>query len=215
MTRRLVAEFLGTLFLIVAVVGTGIMGMEITQGNAGLTLFVDAFATGLALYLLITVFGPLSGAHFNPAVTFAFALTGRIERMAVAPYIVAQIAGAVAAIWLTHAMFDLPILQAATTARGTPALWLSEVVATFGLLMVIYGGLAHASSQVPALVAAWIAGAYWFTSSSTFANPAVTIARTMTDSFAGILPAHAPAYIAAQMVAAVLAALFLPKLFSN
>lgn len=215
MTRRLLAEFLGTLILVMSGVGSGILGMQITGGNAGLTLFASSFATGLTLYLLITALGPISGAHMNPAVTIAFALTRRIERAAVAPFMVFQIAGGVAAIWLTHAMFDLPLVQFAVTERGAPSLWLSEAVATFGLVLVIFGGIAHAPAQVPALVGAWIAAAFWFTGSSAFANPAVTIARTMTDSFTGILPAHAPAYIAAQMAAAALAALLLPKLFSR
>lgn len=215
MTRRLCAEFLGTLVLVMSGVGTGILGMQISGGDAGLTLFASAFATGLTLYLLITILGPVSGAHMNPAVTLALVLTRASEARAALPYVAAQVTGGLVAVFLTHAMFDLQILQTAQTARATPALWLSEAVATFGLILVILGGTAHAPAQVPALVGAWIAAAFWFTGSSSYANPAVTLARTLTDTFTGILPAHAAGYIAAQIVAAAFAALVLPKLFSK
>lgn len=215
MSQKLVAEGLGTLILVMCGIGTGIMGMALTGGSLALTLFANAFATGLILYLLITILGPISGAQMNPAVTLYLLIQRQISGIEAALYLVAQIIGALLAVFLTHAMFALPLMQTATTARDGANLWLSEGVATFGLLLTVAGAQRHAPAQLPALVGAWIAAAFWFTGSASFANPAVTLARCLTDTFTGIQPAHAPAYIVAQLIAAILAALILPKLFSR
>ncbi len=213
MIRKLWSEALGSAFLLIAVVGSGIMAEALSGGNTGVALLANAIATGLALYVLITVLGPLSGAHFNPAVTLAFVLTRAISPTEGLAYVGVQIVGAVLGVWIAHAMFDLQILQISQHARTGSGQWLAEVVATFGLLLAIIGGLRHAPAQVPALVGAYITGAYWFTASTSFANPAVTLARALTDSFAGIAPDHVPAFIAAQIAGAMIAAITLPKLF--
>ena len=213
MDRKLIAEALGTLLLVTCGLGTGIMGLQLAGGSDALTLFANAFATGLVLYLLITVLGPISGAHMNPAVTLYFLVSREIAPATALAYVATQVVGAVGAVLLSHAMFGLDLLQTATHARTGTALWLSEAVATFGLCLTIAGGRAHAPGQVPALVGAWIASAFWFTGSASFANPAVTLARAFTDTFTGILPAHAPAYMAAQCAAALIGAMTLPKLF--
>ena len=215
MRAKLLAEGLGTLILVMTGIGTGIMGVNLAGGNLAIVLFANAFATGLILYLLITVLGPVSGAHMNPAVSLLFALRGDLGPRRALAYVGAQVIGALLAVALTHAMFGLPILQLATTPRGGSALRLSEGVATFGLMFTILGGLRHAPAQVPALVGAWIAAAFWFTGSASFANPAVTLARAFSDTFTGILPADAPGYILAEVAGALVAALTLPKLFSD
>ncbi len=215
MERNLFAEGLGTLILVMCGIGTGIMGMGLAGGSLALTLFAVAFATGLILYLLITILGPISGAHLNPAVTLYLLIQRRIGGAYAMCYIAAQVIGALLAVLLTHAMFGLPLIQTATTARTGANLWLSEGVATFGLMLTIAGAMRHAPAQLPALVGAWIASAFWFTGSASFANPALTLARSLTDTFTGIQFAHVPAYIAAQLIAAVLAAVTLPKLFSR
>ncbi|MFZ1662768.1 MAG: aquaporin [Paracoccaceae bacterium] len=215
MNRVLVAEFLGTLGLVLASLGTGIMAMQLAPDMTALALFVNAFATGLALYVLITIFRPISGAHFNPAVTLYMVLSGQIAQNRAALYCIAQVAGALCAVPLTHAMFGEDLLQIATTDRSAPRLWLSEAVATFGLLFVIVGGMRSARAQVAALAGAWVAAAYWFTASSIFGNPAVTLARMFTDTFTGIKPMDAPGYILAQLGAALLAWLVLPRLFGK
>ena len=213
MQRKLLAEGLGTLMLVMCGIGTGIMGVNLASGNMAIALFANAFATGLILYLLITVLGPISGAHLNPAVTLFFALRREISVGLALSFVAAQATGALLAVALTHAMFGQDILQFATTPRTGSALWLSEGVATFGLMFTILGGLRHAPAQVPALVGAWIAAAFWFTGSASFANPAVTLARAFSDTFTGIRPADAPAYMAAECAAAALAAWVSPKLF--
>lgn len=215
MSAKLLAEGLGTLILVMCGIGTGIMGMSLTGGAAALTLFANAFATGLILYLLITILGPVSGAHMNPAVTL-YVLIGRGISLPMAGlYMAAQGIGAVLAVPLTHAMFGQDLLQIATSARPGGALALSEFVATFGLCLTIAGGIRHAPAQIPALVGAWIAAAFWFTGSASFANPAVTLARVFSDTFTGIRPADAPAYVAAELTAAALAAILLPRLFNR
>ncbi len=214
MTRRLAAEFLGTLLLLVAVVGSGIMAERLCGGNTGLALLANALATGAALAVLITVFGPLSGAHFNPAVTLYFALAGDTGRRTAVLYILVQVGAAVAGVWLAHAMFAVPVLQVSTHLRDGPAQWLAEAVATFGLLLAIVGGVRFAPQAVPMLVGLYITGAYWFTASTSFANPAVTVARMLTDSFSGIAPHSAPGFIAAQILAVPAAARLLPWLFA-
>lgn len=203
--RRLAAEGLGTALLLVGVVGSGIMAAALSTGNTGVALLANAIATGAVLYVLITIFGPISGAHFNPAVTLAFALTRAIAPGRAVAYVAVQVVGGILGVWLAHAMFDLPILQASTTERVGPGQWTAEGVAAFGLVLTIFGGLRHAPAQVPALVAAYITGAYWFTASTSFANPAVTIARSLSDTFAGILPAHVGPFIAMQLIGAVVA----------
>lgn len=215
MKRQLFAEFVGTAFLLVGVVGSGVMGETLADGNVAIALLANAIATGCILYVIITTLGPVSGAHFNPVVTAAFALRGGLERKWVVPYWSAQIAGGIIGVWLVHLMFDLPILQASSTQRGGLGQASSEIFATFGLLFVIFGGLASRVEAVPTLVALYITGAYWFTSSTSFANPAVTIARALSDTFAGIAPSGIPLFIGMQIVGLGLAALILPRLFSK
>ncbi|MDB2369201.1 aquaporin family protein [Octadecabacter sp.] len=211
-TQKLAAEFIGTALLLIGVVGSGIMAQGMTD-DAGLMLLANAIATGCMLYVIITVLGPISGAHFNPVVTLAFALRGEHPWPLVAAYIPMQIAGGILGVWLTHWMFDLDVLQFSTTARTGANQWTSEVFATFGLLFVIFGGLRSNAAAVPTLVALYITGAYWFTSSTSFANPAVTIARLFSDTFAGITPADVPGFIAAQLVGLGVALLIIPVLF--
>ncbi len=213
MFRELAAEMLGTAMLLIGVVGSGIMGAALSDGSIALALLANAIATGCMLYVIITTLGPISGAHFNPVVTLYFWWTGSIETPAAAAYIPAQIIGGILGVWLTHAMFDLPLLQLSTTERATTGLWISEIAATFGLLFVIIGGLRAQPQTVPALVGLYITGAYWFTSSTSFANPAVTIARSLSDSFAGILPAHMPMFIAMQVLGLGVSVAILPWLF--
>lgn len=206
LTRRLVAEALGTGLLIVAVVGSGIMASRLSPDDVGLQLLENAAATAGALIGLILVFGAVSGAHFNPVVTLVDRLFGTISTRDTAAYIAAQIAGGALGTLLANAMFELPTFQWSTTERSSGALWLSEVVATVGLLLVIHGCVRSGrSSAVPFAVGAWIGGAYWFTSSTSFANPAVTIARTLSDSFAGIEPSSAPMFVVMQLVGMVIA----------
>jgi len=199
--RPVVAEFVGTAFLLAAVVGSGIMAQRLCGGNAGLALLANALATGGALVALILAFGPVSGAHFNPAVTLADAWQGGVARSAVLPYIVAQIAGALCGTALADGMFGLPLFFASGHVRTGSGMLVSEFVATFGLLAVIWGCV-RARPAAPYAVAAYIVGAYWFTPSTSFANPAVTIARSLTDTFAGIRPQDAPAFIAVQLLGA-------------
>lgn len=213
LSRRLVAEALGTAFLLIAVVGSGIMAERLAGGNIALALLANAIATGAALVVLITVLGPLSGAHFNPAVTLWFALQGEIAKADAILYTAVQIPAAIAGVWLAHAMFDLPLLDVSSKLRDGPPQWLAEFIATFGLLLTIAGGLRFAPTAVPMLVGLYITGAYWFTASTSFANPAVTLARSLTDSFAGIAPVSVPGFIAAQLASTVLAAIVLPWLF--
>ena len=212
--QKLLAEGIGTAMLLISVVGSGIMAHTLTDDIA-LALLANAIATGCMLYLLITVLGPISGAHFNPAVTLAFWLRKEIATALAARYVAVQIICGILGLWFAHVMFDLPILQFSTTARSGVAQWSSEVFATFGLLFVIFGGLRARPEAVPTLVALYITGAYWFTSSTSFANPAVTIARLFSDTFAGITPAHVPIFIIAQITGVGVAAVVLPRLFDH
>jgi glycerol uptake facilitator-like aquaporin len=200
--RRPVSEFLGTAFLLMAIVGSGIMAERLSLGNAALALLANAIATGAALYALIRVFAPLSGAHFNPLVTLAVAGSGDTPRACILPYIAAQTAGAVLGVWVAHLMFDLPVLQVSPNVRTGIGQWAGEFVATFGLLTVIESGRRHFPSTLPGAIASYIVAAYWFTSSTSFANPAVTLARSLTDSFAGIAPASVAPFILAQAAGA-------------
>lgn len=205
MKRTLAAEFLGTLLLLATVVGSGVMGTNLARGNDALTLLANAGATAAMLYVLIVLLGPISGAHFNPAVSLAMRLRGELSTAQLLAYLAAQIAGAGLGVWLAHAMFELALLQPGLKVRSGPAQWLSEAVATFGLLLTILLGLRHRPAALPALVASYIFAAYWFTASTSFANPAVTLARALTQTFAGIRPSDAPAFIAAQLGGALLA----------
>ena len=214
MSRRLTAEFLGTAFLLVAVVGSGIMAERLADGNVALALLANALATGAALVVLITIFAPLSGAHFNPCVTLYAALRGQMAWRVATLYIMTQFAAAIAGVWLTHAMFTMPVLEVSTHLRDGPPQWLAEMVATFGLLLTIMGAVRFAAAATPMLVGLYITGAYWFTASTSFANPAVTVARSLSDSFAGIAPHSAPGFIAAQLLATFAAVRLLPWLFA-
>jgi glycerol uptake facilitator-like aquaporin len=208
LTRRLVAEFIGTGFLVAAVVGSGIMGERLAGGNVAIALLANTIATGAALVALILAFGPISGAHFNPAVSLADAFERGIAWPVAATYIATQCAGAIGGAIAAHAMFELPPVSLSTHARGGPAQVFSEFVATFGLLAVIWGVARRRSEMVPFAVGAYITAAYWFTASTSFANPAVTIARALTPTFSGIRPLDVLPFIAAQLAGA-LAATFL------
>jgi glycerol uptake facilitator-like aquaporin len=208
LSRRLLSEGLGTAFLLAAVVGSGIMAQKLAGGNVALALLCNTLATGAILCVLILVFGPLSGAHFNPAVSAAFALRGELPWTEAAAYTAVQIAGGVIGVWAAHLMFELPPLQISTTVRSGGGQWLAEFVATFGLLLTIFGCVARNAAAVPYAVGLYITAAYWFTASTSFANPAVTIARSLSDTFAGIAPAGAPGFIVAQL-AGMLAAVAL------
>ena len=204
-TRRLVAEFLGTLLLLATVVGSGVMGVNLAQGNDALALLANAAATAAVLYVLIVGFAPISGAHFNPAVTLVMRLRGEIGSADATAYVAAQVLGAVLGVWLAHAMFDLALWQPGVKLRSGAAQWLSEGIATFGLVLTILLGQRHRAAALPALVASYIFAAYWFTASTSFANPAVTLARALTQTFAGIRPADAPGFVLAQFSGAILA----------
>jgi glycerol uptake facilitator-like aquaporin len=208
--QRLAAETLGTAFLLAAVVGSGIMGERLAGGNVALALLANTLATGAILVVLILIFGPLSGAHFNPAVSLAFALRGELPWRDAGRYVAVQVAGALVGVWVAHVMFGLPVWQLSTTVRGGFGQWSAEFVATFGLLVTIFGCAARSPGAVAWAVGLYITSAYWFTASTSFANPAVTIARALSDTFAGIAPADAPAFIAAQLLGA-LAALALSR----
>jgi glycerol uptake facilitator-like aquaporin len=205
LSRRLAAEALGTGFLLAIVIGSGIMGERLAGGNAALALLGNTLATGAGLVVLITVFGPISGAHFNPAVTLVFALRREIRPGLALAYAGAQVAGAVLGVWAAHAMFGEPILQVSTKLRGGPAQAWSEAVATFGLVATILGTLRFRPQVTPMAVGLYITAAYWFTASTSFANPAVTLARSLSDTFAGIAPVSAPAFVAAQIAGALAA----------
>ena len=215
LARRLAGEALGTAFLLIAVVGSGIMAERLSGGNAALALLANSLATGGALVALIVTFGPLSGAHFNPAVTVALAAQGTVKWVDVPSYVAVQLAAAIAGVVAAHAMFGLPLLEWSHKARpGFGQMW-AEFVATFGLLAIVLSCVATASRAVPYAVAAYITGAYWFTSSTSFANPAVTIARALTDTFAGIARADVPGFIAAQVAAVPAAVLIFGWIFGG
>jgi glycerol uptake facilitator-like aquaporin len=214
LARRLVAEGFGTAFLLAAVVGSGIMAERLANGNMALALLCNTAATGAALAVLISILGPICGAHFNPAVTLYFTLRRETSLYDAVLYIAVQIAGAIAGVYLAHAMFGAAIFEWSHKPRDGPSQWLSEFVATFGLLATIAGSIRYTPKSTPALAGLYIAAAYWFTASTSFANPAVTIARSLTDSFAGIAPASAPGFIAAQFAASAVSATVLSWLFA-
>lgn len=203
--RRLFAEGLGTALLVAAVVGSGIMGEQLAGGNAAIALLGNTLATGAVLVVLILVFGPISGAHFNPVVSLSFALQGKLKWTEFPAYVALQIAGGIAGTVLAHVMFSLPLIQTATHVRTGIGVWTGEIVASFGLLATILGCLRTRPDAVPYAVGLFITAGYWFTSSTSFANPAVTIARALTDTFSGIRSTDVPGFIAAQIVGALLA----------
>jgi glycerol uptake facilitator-like aquaporin len=203
--RRAAAEALGTAFLLAAVVGSGIMAERLAGGNGAIALLCNTLPTGAMLTVLILMFGPLSGAHFNPAVSLAFSLRGELTWRDAAVYIPCQVAGGIIGVLAAHLMFDLPLWQTSMTVRTGGGQWLAEFVATFGLLLTIFGCVAHVPAAVAYAVGLYITAAYWFTASTSFANPAVTLARSLSNTFAGIAPAGAPAFILAQLVGAAVA----------
>jgi len=202
LARKLLAEALGTALLLAVVIGSGIMAERLAGGNAAIALLANALATVGGLYVLIEIFGPLSGAHFNPAVSAVMAFRGELPKPALVPYIAAQLIGAVLGAWLAHAMFDVTILQFSSKVRSGAGQWLAEAVATAGLLLVI---LRAPAGRVSAMVASYIGAAYWFTASTSFANPAATFGRMFSDSFAGIAPASVPGFVLSQLAGAGLA----------
>lgn len=203
--RRLVAEALGTGLLVATVIGSGIMAAKLAGEAGAIALLCNTIPTGAILVVLITILSPVSGAHFNPAVSVAMVLRRVMPSGELLPYVLAQIAGGLAGSWLAHAMFDLSLLQASLTVRSGTGQWLGEATATFGLLLAIFGAVRFNPAAVPWCVGLYITAAYWFTSSTSFANPAVTIARAISDTYAGIRPADAPAFIIAQLAGALIA----------
>ena len=208
--RRAASEFLGTAFLLATVIGSGIMAQRLSGGNDALALLCNTLPTGAILTVLILIFGPVSGAHFNPAVSVAFALRGDISWPMVSTYLLAQVCGAFIGVWAAHLMFELPVWQFSTHIRTGSGQWLAEAVATFGLLLTILGCVARAPGAVAYAVGLYITAAYWFTASTSFANPSVTLARSLSDTFAGIAPAGVIAFILAQL-AGMLAAVLLAR----
>ncbi len=204
--RPLLAEALGTMLLVCTVVGSGIMAADLSAGNDGLALLGNTIATGAILYVMITILGPVSGAHFNPAVSLVFFARGDLAASLLGLYVLVQCIGGVAGTILAHAMFDMDLLVLGTKQRTGGAQWLAEGVATFGLVTTILGGLRHRPDAVPMLVGLYITAGYWFTASTSFANPAVTLARSFTDSFSGIQPLDMPAFVVAQIFGALAAA---------
>src|SRR4051812_15514249 len=202
MARRLLAEFIGTALLLAVVIGSGIMGERLAGGNAAIALLANTLATVGGLYVLIEVFGPISGAHFNPAVSVVMAARGNLAWAVLLPYVAMQLLGAAAGAWLAHAMFELPLLQLSTKVRTGPGQWIAEAVATFGLLLVI---LRASQARAAAMIAAYIGAAYWFTASTSFANPAAAFGRMLSDTFAGIAPSSVPGFVVAQFAGAALA----------
>ncbi len=211
LAARMLAESLGTLGLVSVVIGSGIMAERLAGGNLAIALLANTLATVGGLYVLIELFEPISGAHFNPAVSLVMALRGTLPRTAFASYVAAQLSGAMLGAWLAHAMFEVPILQLSTHVRSGAGQWIAEGVATAGLLLVI---LRAAAGRAPAMVAAYIGAAYWFTASTSFANPAVAFGRMFSDSFAGIAPTSVPGFVAAQFAGALLG-LFIHRLLGH
>ena len=205
MNRALFAEGLGSFFLFATVVGSGIMAESLAGGNVAIALIGNTLATAAMLFVLITMLGPISGAHFNPAVTLVFALRREIGAGAALAYGAVQLAGGVIGVWAAHLMFDLPIWQRSTTARTGVGQWAGEAIATFGLVLTILATLEARRDRVPVSVALYIAAGYWFTSSTSFANPAITVARSLSDTFAGIAPGDVPGFVAAQFAGALAA----------
>ncbi|MEM9628307.1 MAG: MIP/aquaporin family protein [Pseudomonadota bacterium] len=205
LSRRLAAEALGTAFLLATVVGSGIMGESLAGGNVAIALLGNTIPTGAILVVLILMFGPISGAHFNPAVTLSFLVQGKISTGDATAYVVVQIGAAILGAWAAHLMFEEPVFMVSEKVRTGGGQWVAEIIATFGLVATIITCVKHRAEAVPYAVGLYITAAYWFTASTSFANPAVTIARTLTDTFSGIRPADAPLFIVCQIVGALLA----------
>ena len=212
--RQLLAEFIGSLLLAGVVIGSGILAVEVSSGNDGIALLGNTAATGAILWVLVAIFGPISGAHFNPAVTLAFRLRGEIGTRSASLYVAAQIFGCIVGGAIAHLMFELPLVQIAETDRSGNSKILAEGVATFALVLAIFGALRHAPKAVPAAVALTITAGYWWTASTSFANPAITIARALSDTFAGVRPADIPGFVIGQLVGAVAATVVSAALFS-
>jgi glycerol uptake facilitator-like aquaporin len=204
--RAVCAEAVGSFFLFATVIGSGIMAANLSQGNLAIALLGNTTVTAAMLFVLIAMLGPVSGAHFNPAVSLVAAWRGELSVRLLFAYISAQLLFGIMGVWAAHLMFDMPVLQLSTTARTGLGQWLAEAIATFGLILTILGTVRHRAEWVPASVALYITAAYWFTSSTSFANPAITIARSLTDSFSGIAPFDVPMFLLAQLVGAACAA---------
>ena len=215
LSRRLTAEAIGAFFLFAAVIGSGVMAEALAGGNVAVALLGNTMATGAILFVLITMLGPISGAHFNPAVTLVMAGRRALPWREVAPYVAAQLGGGVIGAWAAHLMFDLPILQASAKARVGIGQWSGEAIATFGLILTIIGTVRHRPAWVPVSVALYISSAYWFTSSTSFANPAITIVRSLSDSFAGIAPRDVPLFVVAQLIGALAGMIVGGRLFGD
>ena len=215
LARRLAAEGIGSFFLFAAVIGSGVMAETLAGGNVAVALIGNTLATGAILFVLITMLGPISGAHFNPAVSLVFASRGELPWRDAAAFIVVQLLGGVLGAWAAHLMFDLPILEYSIKARSGIGQWTGEAIATFGLILTIIGTVRHRPAWVPASVALYITSAYWFTSSTSFANPAITVVRSLSNSFAGIAPRDVPMFVLAQLIGAAAAALVSRALFDE
>ena len=215
MARRLAAEGIASFFLFATVIGSGIMAENLSGGNGAIALLGNTIATGAILFVLITMLGPVSGAHMNPAVSLVMAFRRELKWRDAAAYAAVQLVFGILGVWAAHLMFDMEILQLSTKARPGPGQWAGEAVATFGLILTIIGTARHRPDILPASVALYISAAYWFTSSTSFANPAITVARSLSDSFAGIAPANVPAFVAAQLAGAAAAALAAAMLFDK
>ena len=213
--RRIASEGVASFFLFACVIGSGIMGANLSQGNDAVALLANTLATGAILFVLITIFGPISGAHMNPAVSLVAASRGELRWSEAAAYIIAQLAFGIAGAWAAHLMFDLPTLQVSVRVRTGLGQWLGEGIATFGLILTILGAVRFRPAAVAAAVGLYISAAYWFTSSTSFANPAITVARSLSDTFAGISPGDVPAFVTAQLLGAALAALTARLLFDT
>jgi glycerol uptake facilitator-like aquaporin len=205
LARRITAEALGTALLLATIIGSGIMAQRLAGGNGAIALLCNTIPTGAILIVLITIFGPVSGAYFNPAVSLVFALRKSLSWAEFGPYVAAQLVGAALGVWLAHAMFELPIWQLSNTVRTGSGQWIAEGVATFGLVLTIIGCVTSAPASVAPAVGLYIVAAYWFTASTSFANPAVTLARALSDTFAGIVPVNVGAFIVAQCIGAMIA----------
>ena len=215
LARRLSAEAIGAFFLFATVIGSGIMAENLSRGSEAVALLANTVATGAILFVLITMLGPISGAHMNPAVSLVAASRGELRWRDAMLYILVQLSFGVVGAWAAHLMFDLPTLQLSVKARTGLGQWTGEAIATFGLILTILGTVRHRAQWVPASVALYITAAYWFTSSTSFANPAITVARSLSDTFAGIAPADVPLFVVAQLIGAALAALLARFLFDE